>query len=218
MPSVSMVCGPTFSSAPCAAASKASASAPAITTAMPGLVQNWPAPMVSDPAQPSAMPLARADIAAGSRNIGLTLPSSPKNGIGSGRPAQRSNSALPPASEPVKPTARISGCCTSEVPTSRRPPWISEKVPGGMPQLSMAARIASATISPVPGCAEWPLTTTGQPAASAAAVSPPAVEKASGKFEAPNTATGPIGRSTSLMSGRGAGLRSGSAGSWRRSR
>ena len=33
----------------------------------------------------------------------------------------------------------------------------------------MAALIASATISPVPGWAEWPLTTTGQPAASAAA-------------------------------------------------
>ena len=36
-----------------------------------------------------------------------------------------------------------------------------------------------------------PLTTTGQPAAIAAAVSPPATEKASGKLEAPNTATGP---------------------------
>jgi hypothetical protein len=58
----------------------------------------------------------------------------------------------------------------------------------------MAASIACATISPVPGWAECPLTTTGQPAASAAAVSPPAVEKASGKFEAPKTATGPIGR------------------------
>jgi hypothetical protein len=34
------------------------------------------------------------------------------------------------------------------------------------------------------------LTTTGHPAASAAAVSPPAVEKASGKFDAANTATG----------------------------
>ena len=82
----------------------------------------------------------------------------------------------------------------------------------------MAAWIASATISPVPGCAEWPLTITGQPAASAAAVSPPAVEKASGKLEAPNTATGPIGRWIIMRSGRGIGSRSGSATSWRRSR
>ena len=82
----------------------------------------------------------------------------------------------------------------------------------------MAARIASATISPVPGWAEWPLTTTGQPAASAAAVSPPAVEKASGKFEAPKTATGPMGIWIIRSSGRGAGARSGSAASRRRSR
>jgi hypothetical protein len=82
----------------------------------------------------------------------------------------------------------------------------------------MAAWIASATISLVPGCAECPFTTTGQPAASAEAVSPPATEKASGKFEAPNTATGPMGRCTMRRSGRGRGWRSGSAASWRRSR
>src|SRR3546814_4464135 len=51
----------------------------------------------------------------------------------------------------------------------------------------------------------------GQPAASAAAVSPPATEKASGKLEAPNTATGPIGRCRRRRSGRGSGWRSGSA-------
>ena len=43
----------------------------------------------------------------------------------------------------------------------------------------------------MPGCALWALKTTGQPAASAEAVSPPAVEKASGKLLAPKTATGP---------------------------
>lgn len=58
--------------------------------------------------------------------------------------------------------------------------------------MATAARTARATSSPVPGWAGWPFTTTGQPAARAAAVSPPATEKASGKFEAPNTATGPI--------------------------
>jgi hypothetical protein len=81
-------------------------------TEMPGLVQNWPAPMVSDPAHPLAIASPRALTASGSRNIGLTEPSSPKNGIGSGRWAQRSYSARPPASEPVKPTALISGCWT----------------------------------------------------------------------------------------------------------
>lgn len=33
----------------------------------------------------------------------MTEPSSPKKGIGSGREAQRSKSARPPTSEPVKP-------------------------------------------------------------------------------------------------------------------
>ena len=61
----------------------------------------------------------------------------------------------------------------------------------------------------MPGCDGWPLTTTGQPAASADAVSPPAVENASGKLLAPNTATGPIGTSIRRTSGRGIGLASG---------
>ena len=43
----------------------------------------------------------------------------------------------------------------------------------------------------VPGCALCALTITGQPAARADAVSPPATEKARGKLLAPNTATGP---------------------------
>ena len=64
----------------------------------------------------------------------------------------------------------------------------------------------------MPGCDGWPLTTTGQPAASADAVSPPAVQKASGKLLAPNTATGPIGTSMRRTSGRGTGVASGSRG------
>ena len=51
---------------------------------------------------------------------------------------------------------------------------------------------------------------TGHPAASALAVSPPAVEKASGKLLAPKTATGPMGTSMRRTSGRGIGLASGS--------
>ena len=52
------------------------------------------------------------------------------------------------------------------------------------------------------GCA---LTTTGQPAARAEAVSPPGTEKANGKLLAPNTATGPSGTRTTRRSGWPAG-------------
>ena len=78
-------------------------------------------------------------------------------------------------------------------------------MPSGSPASATAARSSRATSSPVPGCDGWPLTITGQPAASADAVSPPAVENASGKFEAPNTATGPIGTSMRRTSGSGIG-------------
>jgi hypothetical protein len=47
-------------------------------------------------------------------------------------------------------------------------------------------------------------------AAGSEAVSPPAVENASGKLLAPKTATGPIGTSMRRTSGRGIGLASGS--------
>ena len=72
---------------------------------------------------------------------------------------------------------------------------------------------ACATRSAVPGWASCALTTTGQPAARAEAVSPPAVEKARGKLVAPKTTTGPRGTGRCRMSGRGAGGRSGWAGS-----
>ncbi len=79
-----------------------------------------------------------------------------------------------------------------------------------MPGVSMAA-----AVSKLSGWVECALTTTGQPAASVNAVSPPATEKANGKFEAPNTATGPSGIMGRRRSGRGSDLRSGSAGSVR---
>ena len=189
-----------------------------MTTTTPGFVQNCPAPIVSDAAHPAPISAPRAEAAAGSTKTGLIDPSSPKNGMGSGRCAHRSNSARPPRSDPVKPTALISGCCTSACPTSSPPPWINENTPAGMSQAVMAAAIAAATTSAVPGCAWCPLTTTGQPAAKADAVSPPAVEKASGKFDAPKTATGPIGRWIIRKSDRGKGVRSGRAASWRASR
>lgn len=67
----------------------------------------------------------------------------------------------------------------------------SENVPSGMPQSFTAFCTARPTSSAVPGCAECAFAITGQPAASADAVSPPATENASGKLLAPNTATGP---------------------------
>ena len=55
-------------------------------------------------------------------------------------------------------------------------------------------------VAKCPGCA---FTITGQPAANALAVSPPAVEYAKGKLLAPKTTTGPKGCIISRMSGLG---------------
>ena len=74
-----------------------------------------------------------------------------------------------------------------------------------------ACTIAEATNSPVPACIGCDLTITGQPAAKAAAVSPPAVEYANGKLLAPKTTIGPRGINIFLKSGFGAGVLSGSA-------
>src|SRR3989338_1657400 len=71
MPSVSMVCGPIRASASWAAAVKASVSGQSSATMMPGLVQNWPAPIVRLAAQPSAIWAARLVSASGSRNTGF---------------------------------------------------------------------------------------------------------------------------------------------------
>ena len=133
MRAVSIGCGSAFSSASFAATTTASASDAAMT-AMPGLVQNCPAPMVSDPAHPAPIRAPRAAAAAGSTNIGLVEPSSPQNGIGSSRPMARSKSARPPESEPVNPTALIAGCVTSACAASRLPPCTRLNVPAGMPQ------------------------------------------------------------------------------------
>ncbi len=174
--------------------------------------------MVKDAAQPSPSDGARVFMASGSRNIGLTEPSSPKKGIGSGRCAQRLNRARPPPSEPVKADSldqrmrdqRFTDLAVTTLNETEHALGHAGLDEGGMNGLG--DDLAG------PGWAEWPFTTTGQPAARAAAVSPPAVEKARGKLDAPKTATGPIGRCISRISGRGAGFRSGRASSTRRSR
>ena len=91
----------------------------------------------------------------------------------------------------MKPTAWISGCRTSLVPATR--PCTRVSTSSGKPAEAAPRRIAAATISEVRGWPEWALTTTGQPAASALAVSPPGTLKASGKLLAEKTATGPTG-------------------------
>ena len=109
----------------------------------------------------------------------------------------------------------MAGCCTSALPTVTPASNNMENTPAGKPSAFTASARITATSSLVPGCAGCAFTTTGQPAASAEAVSPPATENASGKLLAPKTATGPSGRSIERKSGRGSGCRSGSAGSIR---
>lgn len=74
-----------------------------------------------------------------------------------------------------------------------------------------AARVMScATKVDVSACAGCAFTITGQPAANAQAVSPPAVENAKGKLLDPKTTTGPSGIMYFLISGLG-GVLSGTA-------
>src|SRR5690349_12858887 len=76
-------------------------------------------------------------------------------------------------------------------------------MPSGILHFSDACKINSATRVDVCACAGCAFTITGQPAAKAQAVSPPAVENAKGKLEEPNTATGPSGANIFRMSGFG---------------
>ncbi len=213
MPGVSMVAEDALPSVAAARDTKRSSEAPFTAITRPGLVQNWPAPRVGEPTKASARASAPFARASGHRNTGLTLLISANTGIGTGRSDASLSRASPPRLEPVKPTAMTRGSCTSAWPRARSGPEISENTPSGSPASRTAASIAAPASALVPGCAGWPRTSTGQPAASAAAVSPPATENASGKLLAPNTATGPTGMRRRRRSGRGSGLRSGRAGS-----
>lgn len=112
-----------------------------------------------------------------------------------------STSAWPPVDEPVKPTARIPGWATRTTPACT--PWTSASVPSGAACRRSASLITSKHSCEVRGWEPCAFTTTGHPAASADAVSPPGTENASGKLLAPNTATGPSGTSIRRRSGRG---------------
>ena len=77
MDSVSMVWGCEASMALVAASMKASRPSPSLTKTTPGLVQNWPAPSVRDPAQPAPICAPRAFRAPGRMKTGLIEPNSP---------------------------------------------------------------------------------------------------------------------------------------------
>src|SRR5690349_21567378 len=86
-----------------------------------------------------------------------------------------------------------------------------------MPVFSDADMIARAVSTDVAGWAGCALTTTGQPAASADAVSPPATENTRGILHALKNSTDPSGISIQRISGLAAGFLSGSARSMRAS-
>src|SRR5579864_2156253 len=119
--------------------------------------------------------------------------------MGTGRSAAILASASPPAVDPVNPAAATAGCRSSLSPACT--PWTRPNVPAGAPADASAPATISAVRAAVTGCPSCAFTTTGQPAARAEAVSPPATENANGKFDAANTAAGPTGRVIRLTSG-----------------
>lgn len=140
--------------------------------------------------KPSATPFA-SSAPAGVTTTGLTVPISAKTGMTLSRSLARRHSAVPACCDPVKATAVICGACTRAVPASK--PTTSSKVPSGAPARASASRAISPRRLLSRGCAGWALTTTGQPADSAAVVSLPSTPKAKGKLLAPKTATSPSG-------------------------
>ena len=103
--------------------------------------------------------------------------------------------------EPVNAIAAVSGCSTRANPESKSS--TREINPAGAPTLRAAATIISPTIRETRGCPGLTLMTTAHPAASAAAVSPPATPNANGKLLAPNTPTTPSDVVFKRRSGRG---------------
>src|SRR5699024_10616448 len=116
-----------------------------------GLVHSWPAEPVTDPKNPSASALVSPS-APGRTNTGLTALISAYTGIGVGRWLAVWNKAMPPLRGPVKPTAVMAGSEIKRWPTLAPDPWIRLKTPECRPCFSIAALIACATISEVPGC------------------------------------------------------------------
>jgi hypothetical protein len=112
-------------------ATKPSKAGPARPTITPGLVQNCPPPSVIEAATCAATASLRAASAPGSTTIGLLEPISANTGMGCGRSRAMRSRAVPPANEPVKATARISGARTSAAPTAWSAPCSIWKVAAG---------------------------------------------------------------------------------------
>ena len=119
-----------------------------------------------------------------------------------------SNRNRPPAVEPVNPAARTRGSRSASTPGWS--PKTMPNTPGGSPASATAWRASSPSSADRPGCEGCALTSTGQPLASAEAVSPPSTLNANGKLLAPKISTGPSGSSQRRSAGRG-GPRPGSA-------
>ena len=165
-------------------------------------MQNWPLPCVTLAANVFAHLAVCNASSSGSRTTGFRLPISAYTGIGSLRLLTSEINAIPPEYEPVNPTALIKGCLTNSIPAVNPSSKIIEKKPWGKWHFSPANKIASATNLLVSGCPLCALTITGQPAAKADMVSPPATEKANGKLLAPKTTTEPTATFIFLISVR----------------
>ena len=87
-----------------------------IINSRPGFVQNWPAPRLILSASKLAIFSGIFFMALGKIIVGLILPISAKNGIGSSRWEAISNNILPAVLEPVNPAALTDGCFISAWP------------------------------------------------------------------------------------------------------
>src|SRR5579859_2019088 len=130
MPAVSSVKGFDSSTRDLSWVMKDCASGACGTMTMPGLVQNWPAPRVTELNRFCASCWGALSSAPGNTKTGLPLDISVKQGMGTGRAAHTSISVRPALSEPVNAIAHTSGCLTSAAPTSLPDPYSVLNTPG----------------------------------------------------------------------------------------
>ena len=133
--------------------------------------------------------------------------------MGRGRAFASACKAAPPEVEPVKAPAAMAGWRMSVTPTSRPPPCTMPIKAEGKPWSFNTFCANACTRLDNIKWPVWALTTTGQPAAKAEAVSPPNTENANGKLLAENMATGPKGTRCSTMLGWPTGGAPATAGS-----
>ena len=146
------------------------------TSKSPGLVQNWPASVQMERANCCAIVSIWSVSISEQMTTGLRLPISAKTGMGLGLCAARSMRARPPLMLPVKPMALICGCWAKVVAQWKVLSMMWLKTVRGNWSSCTARSMQRATARLVPTCIGCALTTTQQPAAKAATVSPPMVE------------------------------------------